>query len=583
VPITPDSKLGAVLDNEAARDIALRHMPMLALLPFPVQARHATLRQLVDLNDTIRDDPQLQQELFGALAAVPDSAPAEPPAEPEPEPSPSYESGDVPAGSAGLDAAASASRYGVFEAEIHGPSHGNPFIDVELSAEFRRAGRLLRVPGFYDGDGVYRIRFMPDTEGEWEFRTASNARSLDGLAGSFTCTPAGAADHGPVRVHNTFHFRHADGTRCIPLGTTAYAWTHQGAELEDQTLRTLAASGFTKLRMCVFPKHYLYNSNEPELYPFEGSPESGWDFTRLNPAFFRHLERRIAELGALGIEADLILFHAYDRWGFSDMGPAADDRYLRYVVARLGAFRHMWWSLANEFDLLWSKTAEDWERFAAIVRENDPYGHLLSNHNCREFFDNSRPWITHSSLQRVDVYRTAENTNEWRDRWGKPVVIDECAYEGDLDQGWGNITGEELVRRFWEGAVRGGYVGHGETYYAEDEVIWWAKGGVFKGDSPPRIAFLRQILEEGPPDGIEPLPSEWDLPWGGVAGQYHLAYFGFSRPRFRTFMMPLGSAYAVDVIDTWNMTVETLDGRYEGTFRIELPGRQYMAVRLRAL
>jgi hypothetical protein len=42
----------------------------------------------------------------------------------------------------------------------------------------------------------------------------------------------------------------------------------------------------------------------------------------------------------------------------------------------------------------------------------------------------------------------------------KPVVIDECAYEGNIHRGWGSITGEEMVRRFWEGYVRGGYVGH---------------------------------------------------------------------------------------------------------------------------
>ena len=44
-----------------------------------------------------------------------------------------------------------------------------------------------------------------------------------------------------------------------------------------------------------------------------------------------------------------------------------------------------------------------------LIAEHDPYGHLLSNHNCRELFDNSRPWVTHASMQRVDVYKTAEN------------------------------------------------------------------------------------------------------------------------------------------------------------------------------
>jgi hypothetical protein len=366
-----------LLDSEAGRTVVMERLPMVAELPFPVQARHVTVRQLVDLSVLVRDDAAAQAELFAALAAVPDS-PA-PPREPEPalEPAAAYEPADVPRASATLDAPASTGCWAVFEAEIRGPAHGNPYVDVELSAEFTQAGRTLRVPGFYDGDGIHRIRFMPDAEGVWEFRTRSNARSLDGLTGAFTCTVAATGDHGPVRVHDTFHFRHADGTRCLPLGTTAYAWTHQGEALEEQTLRTLADSGFTKLRMCVFPKSYLYNANEPEHYPFEGSLAEGWDFTRPNPAFWRHLERRIAELGALGIEADLILFHAYDRWGFSDMGAAADDRYVRYAVARLAAFQNVWWALANEYDLLWSKRAEDWERFAAQIGADDPYGSLL--------------------------------------------------------------------------------------------------------------------------------------------------------------------------------------------------------------
>ncbi|MFX5956832.1 hypothetical protein ABTF01_20780, partial [Acinetobacter baumannii] len=83
---------------------------------------------------------------------------------------------------------------------------------------------------------------------------------------------------------------------------------------------------------------YLFNANEPDDFVFPGSLADGFDLERFDPAHFRRLERRIAQLGALGIEADLILFHAYDRWGFADLGPAVDDRYVRYVVRRLAAF-----------------------------------------------------------------------------------------------------------------------------------------------------------------------------------------------------------------------------------------------------
>lgn len=56
-----------------------------------------------------------------------------------------------------------------------------------------------------------------------------------------------------------------------------------------------------------------------------------FDSNRRNPVFFRRLERRIDDLFDLGIEADLILFHPCDRWGFISMDAASDGHYLRWV------------------------------------------------------------------------------------------------------------------------------------------------------------------------------------------------------------------------------------------------------------
>jgi len=490
---------------------------------------------------------------------------------------------ELPRGSARVSAPQRVARYGRFEATLEGPSHGNPFVDVVLDAQIDGPGISIRVPGFYDGDGVYRVRYMPEVEGEFRFTTESNAASLDGVSGSFAVGPADPGSHGPVRVADEFHFAYADGTRYRPVGTTSYAWTHQGDEREEETLRSLAESSFTKMRMCVFPKSYLFNENEPSLFPFPGDLASGFDVQRFSPQYWAHLEKRIDQLGELGIEADVILFHGYDRWGFATMDPIADDRYVRYATARLASFANVWWSLANEYDLLFDKQEEDWERLARIITDGDPSGHLLSIHNCRDFYDHSRPWITHASIQRQDVYKTAEMTGEWRAAWGKPVVIDECAYEGDIDQGWGNITGEEMTRRAWEGAVRGGYVGHGETYVDSDDVLWWAKGGTLRGSSAARLGFLDRIIAEAPGGILEPIQVDWDVPRAGKEGEYLLYYFGFNRPSYRRFLTDPAVSWEIDIIDTWNMTVETLPGTYSGRFRIELPGRQFIAVRLRAV
>ena len=332
--------------------------------------------------------------------------------------------------------------------------------------------------------------------------------------------------------------------------------------------------------MRILPQDPVHSTNEPPRYPFQGSPETGWDFQRPDPAYFRHLEQRIEQLGDLGIEADLILFHPYDRWGFSDMGPAADDRYLRYVVARLCAHANVWWSLANEYDCMFSKDAAHWPRSAAVIRERHPHDHLMGVHNWMELYDNGADWVTHSSIQ-----RGPEDTRAWREQWGKPVTLDEMGYEGNVDAGWGNLTPQEMVRRCWDGVVRGGYVTHGECYLADGDVLWWAKGGTLQGDSTPRLEFLRTILEQTPQDaaGIDPLPSESDFPAGGVEGRYHLTYFGAAQPGARSFTLRPGTTYEAEIIDTWNMTVTKLPRTYEGEFTLTLPGRPYIAVRLRAV
>lgn len=61
--------------------------------------------------------------------------------------------------------------------------------------------------------------------------------------------------------------------------------------------------------------------------------------------------------------------HPYDRWGFSEMSAECDDLYWKYVIARFSAYRNVWWSLANEYDLMKKKTLADWERYAKIICE----------------------------------------------------------------------------------------------------------------------------------------------------------------------------------------------------------------------
>ncbi|MZQ83112.1 DUF5060 domain-containing protein [Paenibacillus sp. 5J-6] len=466
-------------------------------------------------------------------------------------------------------------QWAQFELTLKGPIEGNPYLDVTLSARFQYKNYTCEPEGFYDGDGTYRVRFMPDRPGIWRYVTLSSHEVLDGLSGEFLCTPPSAGNHGTVRVKDEYLFAYEDGTPYMPFGTTCYHWTHHGSkELEELTLQTLKNSPFNKVRMCLLPTRDM---QPPLQVAFAGTCPEDLDKQQFNPAFFAHLEQRIHDLMQLGIEADLVLFHPYDKgyWGVDNMDADTDAFYLRYVIARLASFRNVWWSLCNEYDFNKYKSIPDWDRLLQLTQRYDPYQHLRSIHNgtkmykSSSLYDFSKPWITHQSIQHWE----AELTTSWREAVAKPIVIDEISYEGNSSRRWGNISGEELTHRFWEGLSRGGFVGHGESFINRETRAWISSGGKLYGESTERIAFLRKVMEEGPADWMKTAEE----------GTYKLLYFGRHQHAFLNLELRQDSSYRIELIDTWQMTITPLPGTFSGSCRVDLPGKPFMALRIQKI
>ncbi|MEO7717649.1 MAG: DUF5060 domain-containing protein [Capsulimonas sp.] len=454
-----------------------------------------------------------------------------------------------------------AEQWGVEEIVLHGPEGGNPYLDVKLEARFQQGSHVVKVPGFWDGDGVYRIRFSPPTPGTWRYETESSTRDLNGKTGAFKVTRPTHGNHGPVQVSDTYYFRYADGAPYHEFGTTCYAWTHQTPELQKQTLKTLATAPFNKIRFCVFPKSYAYNQNEPEFFAFKKGADGKFDFSLPDPTFWRHFEQRILDLQRLGIQADLILWHPYDRWGFSNMGKEADDRYLRYCIARLSAYRNVWWSLANEYDFMGSKHMDDWERFFSILQKEDPSQRLRSIHNGAKLYDYGQLPITHAGIQTSDM----NGGVRFRAQFHKPVIYDECMYEGNIPEGWGTLTPKLMTQRFWLGTMSGCYVGHGETYLDPQDILWWSKGGVLHGQSPKRIQWLKDFLTKAPPFyKLQPLGDDQGHFILGDPGRYYLLYCfnGHSE----SIHLEGNTPYKVDIIDPWEMTLRPAGTAQPGEF-----------------
>ena len=127
--------------------------------------------------------------------------------------------------------------------------------------------------------------------------------------------------------------------------------------------------------------------------------------------------------------------------------------------------------------------------------------------------------------------------------------------------------------------------------------MWTFDGGVLRGQSPPRLAFLKKIFDTAPPEGIDPIDKWQDVQTAGKAGDYYLVYFGNQSPSSWLFELPkaglkAGMRFHVDVLDTWGMTTTSAgdefviiaDGKYryhaKGMLKVNFPGKPYVALRL---
>lgn len=168
-----------------------------------------------------------------------------------------------------------------------------------------------------------------------------------------------------------------------------------------------------------------------------------------------------------------------------------------------------------------------------------------------------------------------------------------------------------MVKRFWEGCVQGAYVTHGETFFSDDDILWWSRGGALKGESAPRIAYLRKIMEElsmpltqwkedvfgdfeqsnqDDADGFFQLFSNIDpgtaadLDWkdaqygGHIGDDVYIKYLGQQACRLAIFHLPKTEKYKIEVIDSWNMTRKVVQEGVSGNVRVKLDGNEGIAL-----
>lgn len=116
--------------------------------------------------------------------------------------------------------------YETFELSFQGEVPKGSHAEVALSAVFTCGEKKWTVKGFYAGNNTYKVRFLPQTEGEYTWKV-SGVVEKEGLE---ICKET--ESHGMVKAEGN-HFVYQDGSKYLPFGTTIYALAHQPETLID--------------------------------------------------------------------------------------------------------------------------------------------------------------------------------------------------------------------------------------------------------------------------------------------------------------------------------------------------------------
>ena len=328
-------------------------------------------------------------------------------------------------------------------------AYDDPFHAIELDVIFTEpSGRERRVPAFWAGDNVWRVRYASPAVGRHRFRsTASQAddAGLHGIEGELEVHPYVGANplyrHGPLRVSaDRRHFEHADGTPFFWLGDTWWMGLCERLEFPGE-FRELVADrarkGFSVIQLVagLFPDMGAFDER--------GRNEAGFpwaaDFARIEPAFFDMADLRMDFLVRSGLTPCILgCWGYYLKW----LGLEKMKKHWRYLVARWGALPVVWClagegsmayylSETREADSAWLKRG--WTELGCYLREIDPWERPITIHPSAS----ARETVEDPAILDFDMLQTGHG-----DRQSLPNTVERICHARAIEPAMPVIEGE---------------------------------------------------------------------------------------------------------------------------------------------
>lgn len=383
-------------------------------------------------------------------------------------------------------------------------AHDNPFKVRFGAVASGPDGAELRIPGFYDGGGVWKIRFAPTAVGDWSLVTSSEDRELDGrTAGPITCVPqTDPCIRGGLRVdpQHPRHFVREDGSRFFLMGYECdWLWaldsTRADLPVVNAYLDKLSAHGFNYVILNVYAHDTPWRAGHtemrdygpPPIYPWEGSNDAP-RHELLDLRFWRHYDRIIDALHRRGMVAH-IMTKVYNKMvNWPARRSPEEDLYYTTLIARYSAYPNVVWDFSKE-----AHGEGDFEYKSArigFIRANDPYRRLITVHDDSAAYDRGAydALLDYRSDQQHDSWHETILAQRKQREW--PVVNVEFGYEwgpgGEGDHTYPvSQSPDEVIRRAWEVYMAGGYGAYYYTYTAWDII--------HPQHTPPGYACFRNL------------------------------------------------------------------------------------------
>jgi hypothetical protein len=222
----------------------------------------------------------------------------------------------------------------------------------------------------------------------------------------------------------------------------------------------------------------------------------GFDYSRFEVAHWQKLERALR----FARDRDMVFSLVLDmNDSFVHPAPASADeqRFVKYAIARFGAFSNITWDLGDDLDRyrddLWTHTT------GTRIKEWDAYGHLATSHPANNAHqDRASDWFDFTSFQEWsrDQHAFILAERKKQESLGRiiPQTNEEYGYEDHYPL-WvkelGADSADALRRTAWQIVMAGGYQTTGETARRGTNVFPDSGGGWMNGRGDETMTMLQ--------------------------------------------------------------------------------------------